>query len=417
MQLITDYKKINDKIHGLISISNIAIQIIDTKYFQRLRNVKQLGTCSFIFPSATHTRFEHSIGVYHLAGRLMQCIMDRTKPQDIEEYLLSVPELRNYFVRTYNGYPLLDKYICELVKIGGLVHDIAHGPFSHSFDDVFLKNKNIQNTHETRGGILIEKIIKDNLILSQIIQKPEIDFIKNIINPTDKNKGFLFQVVSNYLNSCDVDKYDYIVRDSTFCGIPVGFDFTRLINDVYIIDNNICYSKQSSFEIYRMYLSRYQLHHQLYHHKGVISFQLMIVELMTLLDPYIKLSESINDVDSFNKFTDSYILECINFLDHNIPNIQKAQEIIDRIQNHKLYKHIETQFSTKQINEPEYNQEYVYHTGCIGFVSGKKKNPLTNIFIYEYKDNTRISYKIELNDISNIMPSKFQEYYLMKFKK
>ena len=87
MPLVVNYKKIHDSIHGYISVSNYACKIIDCKYFQQLRNKKQLGTAYYVFPNAIHSRFEHSIGTYNFASRLMNCILQNTKQSHINDYL------------------------------------------------------------------------------------------------------------------------------------------------------------------------------------------------------------------------------------------------------------------------------------------------------------------------------------------
>ena len=107
--------EIYDIIHGNIIISPLAKKIIDTEEFQRLRNIKQLGCCNFVFPSATHTRFEHSIGVYHLSCKYID-ILNRKKV---------------YYNETER----------KCITLAALIHDLGHGPYSHLFDELFEKRK------------------------------------------------------------------------------------------------------------------------------------------------------------------------------------------------------------------------------------------------------------------------------------
>ena len=134
-----NYKQFYDNIHNYIKVSNIACKIIDSKPFQRLRSLHQLGTCHYVFPTATHTRFEHSIGTYYLTGRLLNNIKNKINKDTLEEYLKNISELKEYYEKT-NNY-ILDNYICELIKIGGLCHDLGHGPFSHLFEEVLQRKK------------------------------------------------------------------------------------------------------------------------------------------------------------------------------------------------------------------------------------------------------------------------------------
>src|SRR5207253_5636322 len=137
---------------------------------------------------AVHTRHEHSIGTYFLAGRILDCISKNTDPLDIYQYFSEITELKQYFNDTYgeNIY-IFDEFIIELIKIAALCHDLGHGPFSHVFDDFFLpyvkKELSPNDHHEVRSGLLLEKIIKSNKKLSKIIGDNEINFMKNIINP------------------------------------------------------------------------------------------------------------------------------------------------------------------------------------------------------------------------------------------
>lgn len=459
--LVQNYKTFHDTIHGYISVSNYACRIIDTKYFQQLRYKKQLGTAYLVFPNAVHTRFEHSIGTYNFASTILDTIMKKTKNANIQEYLNKNIYLTDYFKRKYSGKARLDDYICELVKIAALCHDIGHGPFSHVFDDHFLKDfykdyceseipENI--THETRSAKLIEKIIKDDEILSKIILDSEIEFIKSVINPKNNKdtsdflcKGFLYQIVSNNLNGLDVDKYDYLIRDSYVLGLKTSFDCSRMLKNIMIINNNICYPEQISYDIYEMFNLRYRLHKQIYCHKSVVSTQYMIVEIMELLEPYLKISESILDLDKFIKLSDDFILSFVKFYELTaesltgssvLPvNLIKARNLISRIESHDMYAFIDTIVSERKINldietlkcdaifkkHPEYESDIIIFNSKIGFVSGDKSNPLDNVFCYSTKSLLSKEVpdvrKLKITEISLLVPKLHQEYITMIFYK
>lgn len=449
-KLVVDYKNIHDNIHGYISISNLAYHIINSEEFQRLRKIKQLGTCVYAFPNAYHNRFVHSIGTYYLAGRILNCIVKNTLPGNIDDYLKSIRELENYFDRQYTGKVfVLDEYVCELIKIAALCHDLGHGPFSHVFDDYFLTTKDNphpNDTHEERSKLLLERIIKKNTILRDIIKESEIEFMKNIINPRDFHFGFIYQIVSNNLNGLDVDKFDYIARDSYVLGLQSGFDHSGLVDHVKIIENNIVYPERVCYEIKKMYETRYSLHKQIYNHKLVISSQLMIVELFKILDPILHLYDSVENMDNYCKLTDEFIFDSVDHkldlyqelikycpeYESKIVSLNKAKEIIHRINNHNMYKFIgycitDSNFDIsiedyKNLNNFEDNltNSIIIFKTKIGFVSGNKKNPLENIYTYStglFDCNKLQTNKISIHDISLITPKIYQEYITMIYSK
>lgn len=141
--LLNDYKIINDIIHGSVNLSKLAMMIIDTPEFQRLRYLKQLSTCYFVFPNAIHTRFEHSIGTYHIAKKMLYSLKNKSKTSELNK-ISEIPELNKYFKINNITDNYLTPFIIELVCIGALCHDLGHGPYSHLFDDYFLKNNDIQ---------------------------------------------------------------------------------------------------------------------------------------------------------------------------------------------------------------------------------------------------------------------------------
>jgi HD superfamily phosphohydrolase len=439
------YKNIRD-IRGYVQPSNYAMYIIDTPEFQRLRDLKQLGTCFYVFPTATHTRFEHSLGTYYLACQILDRISQDLERTNISNYLSGIKELQNYFKRTYgNNKYVFDNYVKELIKIAALCHDLGHGPYSHMFDDHFLAgikelNNHENRDHEARSINILRKVIKEHKILKNIIMDDEIDFMGHLMHPEESHTGFIYQIVSNSLNGLDIDKFDYIERDSTMINRKIDFDYSRLINDIKIIDNNICYPNTITTEIYRLFETRYSLHKDIYTHKSVVSAQFLIVELLRLLDPIFKISESINDLNRFCKFTDSYIMNLVNVSLNEYDNrltteekekLNQAKKIIDRLSCHNSYMCIEKithkekpktitidDFKACIQNEKVLNNIMIYQNK-IGFVSGNK-NPLNSIYAYDTKTSMEPelnSFKIDFDREIAIKPTNYQEFNTYIFYK
>ena len=441
-KLDTNFKKIYDNIHGFIKMSNWAMEIVDTKYFQRLRYLHQLGTCYYVFPNATHTRFEHSIGTYFLVDCLLNSIKKSTDKKYLNEWLSNVPELQNYYLhKSLENDVYLDDYVCELLKLSGLCHDLGHGPFSHVFDDVFIKEirkgkKSREcDVHENRSGSILEHIINSTQ-LNNVIDSNGIQLIKNIINPSNENQGFIYQIVSNSLNSVDVDKCDYIARDTYAVGLKYSFDFRTVIDDVIVINNIISYPKQLYYEVACLFMTRYRLHKQIYCHKSVISSQFMINEIMLLIDPILKIYDCVNDVDKFTDLTDCYILESVKYLNKmklmygkdNQERIDKAMIILNKIEKCDFYKFIGTivtklslGLTYKSIIELDNEltpESFLIFNSKIGFVSGNKTNPLNNIYFYDrkqYKKNPTSHETIKKERISAFLPDTYQENLIMLF--
>jgi len=154
----------------------------------------------YVWPTATHSRFEHCIGTWNFCQKLM-------------DKLIKDSSLANCKITEH------DK---KMVSIAGLCHDIGHGPFSHVFDGKFMPvcRPELNFTHEEMGAKLLEYMVDHNNLE---LERSEVKFIQDLITGDyqnyDQEKWLLFDVVSNKRNSIDVDKFDYLLRDSYYCGI------------------------------------------------------------------------------------------------------------------------------------------------------------------------------------------------------
>lgn len=411
-------------IHGSIRVSALALKIINTPEFQRLKNIKQLGLCHLVYPSATHTRFEHSIGVYYLAGQMI----DKIRKLYPYKYF-DIPELGESFVLT--------DLIVECIKIAALCHDIGHGPFSHIFDDVLLNNSkshpNIK--HETRSCEIVEILCKR--VLFDELNDYHIAFIKSIINPGPNNTGAIYQIVSNYLNGIDVDKFDYLARDSVGLGLKNSFDYHRLINEIKLDENNnIIYPKHCSIDIYEMFHSRYMMHKKVYSHKTVKLLEVMLNDLFLKIDVVFGISESINDMEKFCKLTDNTIFNyieiivnppsfvCINLNDSDNKKVLEAYQIYQSIITRKLYKQIYEIYSDSPYEEnfksfiqfikTKYPQilttDFQILRKKIGYVNDNK-DPFNHIYFYDKKENNA-TFTLGHSNYSGLINNNLQETHM-----
>lgn len=391
-------KILNDTIHGQIDLSPIAMKIIDTPEFQRLRSIKQLGACNYVFPTATHSRFEHSIGVAHLGKEFLTRLVINSStnktPIKVED----------------NDY--------LMVEIAGLCHDLGHGPFSHAFDYDFLtqhKQRDGLNSSDDEAMLGQSYLVHENrscLLLRYINTKydvglleEQLEIICDMINPTGKNNSFLYSIISNQLNSLDVDKIDYIQRDIYMVGLEYGFKHNRIFTMAKVIDNEICYHKKEAFNINEFFRLRYNLHKRVYNHSVVRAYEYMICDILHLIDPYLKISTSINSPVEFSKITDS-ILDVISFLPQ-WTEVVKAIELLNRMKQRDIYKCIdevviydeelyETHKSNLLINignDDIFNlADYLIIDEIKIGLTGGTKHPIENIRFYDSEnDNIRIN--------------------------
>ena len=431
--LCSDYKNIQDTIHGMMKFSQLAVNIIDTDIFQRLRNLRQLGVCFLVFPNASHTRFEHSLGAYHLSKRLLDNLITNSKQDELIEPLKNIPELKDYFIEV--GKVELDCYIKELINIAALCHDLGHGPFSHTFDDIFIPSIikeypliGDNKFHENRSTLLLKRII-NNSVLKDLIQPQEIAFINNLINPDKtKHQGYIYQIVSNTLNGLDVDKYDYLTRDSHMIGINISFEPSRLVNNAKVINNIITFPKQLDSDIINLFTTRHYMHRKVYSHKAVISIDHMLKDLMLEYLKEVNIGEALINLETSNEFinlTDNDILIKAKYSAN--PNIKL---ILDNINRHNLYpviysttldiKENISNFLDNLINDKDdiikNNKDKLLITQHnIGYVSGKTINPLDHIYLYSNKNDTLI--KLIKFNITKLLPQIYQEKLLMIYYK
>lgn len=430
MKLTLDYKKIKDTIHGFIEISNIACKIIDTVAFQRLRYMKQLGLCYLVYPNATHTRFEHSLGTYHITGLLLKSIINNSNNDHIND-ILNNTKLLEYHIKDVKGYKM-DNYVCELIKIAGLCHDLGHGPFSHAFDDMFINGKELNSKHEDRSTNILRYIIESDEELLEFIKPDGIKFISELINPKNDNNGFLYQIISNNINGIDVDKIDYLCRDTNNLGFSVGFDCPSILYGVTVINDTICFADTMYNSVITIYYTRYKLFRDIYKHPYSIAVHMIISDIMKIIDNIIGISESINDVEKFIRFTDDYVICMIINMYYNMDKyeenekilIKRAYNIYNNMLLRNVYSCIESFVSYKSIEnikemindiDKDINVDNIKIHKCkVGFVSHTGDDPMNKLYFYSRRNKNVIitmpKYKSNI-----VLPEKYNEYLYLYY--
>ena len=219
IQVIKKYKFIRDSVYGDINLNEFEVKVMDMPQFQRIRRIKQLGLINLIYPGANHSRFEHCVGTMNLASKLA------TKLN-------------------------LSKDEIELVRISGLLHDIGHGPFSHVSEGV------LSFPHEELTKYVIEKTSMHDLLDEKFDTKEIGDIIQG--------KGELGSIISGEL---DVDRMDYLLRDSHYTGVAYGvIDYERIISNLKLEDGlvldikGVQAAEGALVSRYFMYPSVYQHH-------------------------------------------------------------------------------------------------------------------------------------------------------------
>lgn len=233
-------KIINDPIYGFIQIpTEFIYELIQHSYFQRLRRITQLGLTSYVYPGATHSRFQHVIGATYLMEQALQVLISKGQEITAKEY--------------------------EGALIAILLHDIGHGPFSHTLEYSFIENF----SHEKLSLMFMEKLneqFEGRLSVS-------IDIF------TDKYpKKFLHQLVSSQL---DMDRLDYLRRDSFFTGVSegvVGSD--RIIKMLVTRGNNLMIEEKGIYSVEKFLIARRLMYWQVYLHKTVVAAEQMLIKLI-----------------------------------------------------------------------------------------------------------------------------------------
>lgn len=335
---LDEKKVIRDPIHGYINIEYKVIwEAIDTKEFQRLRRIRQLGGDFQVYPSSEHSRFTHSLGVYEIVRRIVTEI--KSLSSEISEY---------------------DKIA---VMLAGLLHDLGHGPFSHAFEEVTDCN------HENYTAKLILGNTEINNVLTRVSKKLSQDVV-DIIQHKHKN-DILNQLVSAQL---DADRMDYLLRDSYFSATSYGqFDLERILRTLRVREaedgKKYLVIKETGIHSVEDYImARYQMYWQVYFHPVARSYETIFIQLFKRLkDIYAENKKYFDDLkalipffikkevseEEYFKLDESTILYYCNLIQEKDDSI--AKDLAKRLQNRELFDYED--YSEKNLEKIKKNLE------------------------------------------------------------
>ena len=309
-------KIINDPVYGFITINHpLIFSILAHPYYQRLRRITQMAMGQLVYPGAVHTRFHHSLGAYHLMGNAVNEL--RSKGTEITE----------------------EEEIA--VKAAILLHDIGHGPYSHALEHVVVKGVH----HEALSlQIMHEMNAAFDGQLTLAIQ----------IFTGAYHKPFLHQLISGQL---DVDRMDYLSRDSFFCGVSEGvIGYDRILKMLVVVDGQLMIEEKGIYSVEKFLVARRQMYWQVYLHKTVLSAEKMMVKILerarslyTSTDPAMQTGSALDYfLGAFTGVMDSFALAQFCALDdHDIMHAIKRWSahpdkvlslLCSRFLTRKLYK-------------------------------------------------------------------------------
>jgi len=284
-------KTIRDSIHGNIKIGGIFLDLLGAPEIQRLHNVRQLGLAQLVFPGAHHTRLEHSLGAYNMA--------------------LKAAEMLN-----------LDESESELVTCAALLHDIGHGPFSHTLESILRDSLGVNHVDLTERLLFGEYEIFDSRE-KEFISSPSVHEIlsKNNINQrhvADIVKGKMLKrpYLSQLLDSAiDVDQLDYLIRDAYYTGVAYGMiDIERFIQTLVINDDRLAIARKGVGVVENILMARTLMYSSVYFHKTVRIAELMLsksIEMIPNAKPFdfFKMTDAelVNDLKNEGPFQNEIV--------------------------------------------------------------------------------------------------------------
>jgi len=308
---------IKDPLYGYIRITEQERSIIDTAPVQRLRRIRQLSGAQYAYPAANHTRFEHSLGTMHLAGILADSLPSLSREEKVK------------------------------VKLASLLHDVGHGPYSHLFET--LLSKYLGKTHEDMSLWIIRES-EVGQALERIGLDPEEVGLISVGRLARPDKPFLNQIIRS---SVDVDKMDFLLRDSYHTGASYGtIDIFSLIYTMDILDGNLAVDATALSTLETFLLARLESFRAIYFHRTTRAAQIMLIKALEKAKDELNLFKSIS-IQEYLQLDDQTLWE---MLKHS-----RSRDIIMDLDNRRLLKcaYEKTFFVRDQLVTNIFNNEAV----------------------------------------------------------
>ena len=305
-----NYLDIIDPIHDFIRVYHHELPLIDHPIFQRLRRIRQLSGAHLTYPAAQHTRFEHSLGVMHIAGQAGHSLNEKgfLKSDDI-----------------------------QVLRLAALLHDIGHGPFSHLYEEIIQKKK---MSHEDFGKQIILKSEIGDIISKNGFDKK---FITKIAFGNSKFQ-YLNEIVSGALSA---DMMDYLLRDGYFTGAEhAKVDHKRITQSLNVHRKKLALERSALYSFESMMHSRYQMFKAVYFHKTVRAAEVMLLEALRLSDDEFGFTNF--NLDEYLKLTDEFILSSL--LTSKSSKLKRARQFAQDYQDRKLLKCVFERIVTNRTN-------------------------------------------------------------------
>ena len=290
--------EIKDPVHGYVYITEAEKNVIDSYPMQRLRRLRQLAGSEYVYPGANHTRFEHCVGVMYLAGKVVEN-----------------PNIS----RTVSDEEV------DVARVAALLHDVGHGPFSHVFEQLLIRD--LDKTHEDITSWIIEKSeISDKI--AKMGYKPE-EVGKLAVGKLHKSgKAFLDQIISS---AVDVDKQDFIVRDTYHTGAEYGFiDVFRLIHALDVLGEDLAVELGALSALEAFMIARIESFKSIYFHRVGRAAQIMLATAMEKANEELGLT-AFKTPEEYLAMDDYTVWAALK-------NCEKSKRIIGNLERRKLLK-------------------------------------------------------------------------------